>query len=112
MAWKKGGELHLVSDNPAFDAKFIDVYLDTFGLDSMRYASDGCTYRPVQDKDSYIRGAMGYSFDREWVSDAEVIRQLELDLNMFANLVEHLPADDAQRIYLLYVAISARKRPV
>lgn len=68
--------LYLVSDNPTFDAGFINYYLDHFGLDSMQYGADGKSYRAVHDSDSYARGALHAPFTKPDVYDSDVAREL------------------------------------
>lgn len=88
--------VYLLCDNPAFDAKFIDYYLDLAGCDSMQYKADGKTYQSVHDSDSYARGYMKYKFDKPWMSD----RDLGVEI---PDLPTHYPENDAERIYNVHL---------
>jgi hypothetical protein len=94
----KFAQVYLVSDNPTFDAGFINYYLDHALLDSMQYKADGRTYRSVHDSDSYARGYMKYGFDRPWVSDKDLGVPLP-------DIPAHYPENDAERIYRAHVGL-------
>lgn len=94
----KFDDVYLVSDNPTFDAGFINYYLDQAGLDSMQYKADGRTYRSVHDSDSYARGFMKYGFDRPWISDKDLGVPLP-------DAPAHYPENDAERVYRAHVGL-------
>lgn len=96
-------DVYLLSDNPTFDAGFINHYLDQAGLDSMQYKADGKTYRSVHDSDSYARGVMGYGFDRPWVSDKDLGVPLP-------DIPAHYPENDAERIYRVHTGLVNLKK--
>ena len=91
-------DVYLLSDNPTFDAGFINHYLDLAGLDSMQYKADGRSYRSVHDSDSYSRGFMQYGFDRPWVSDKDLGVPLP-------DIPAHYPENDAERIYRVHTGL-------
>lgn len=90
--------VYLLCDNPAFDAKYIDYYLDLYGLDSMQYKADGKTYRSVHDSDSYARGYLKYKFDRPWISNSDMGVEVP-------EIEAHYPENDAERIYRIHLSL-------
>jgi hypothetical protein len=104
--WEKDADLYLLTDNPAFDASFINYYLDSAGQASMQYAEDRKTYaHAVHDSDSFVRGALRYHWTEQWVSDDEAMRQLAIVAPGTSELVPHMPEDDAERIFRNHVRI-------
>lgn len=99
-------EIYLICDNPAFDAKVIDYYLDEFGHDSMQYKADGIGYRPVHDLDSYGQGTLGLGFDNDWLSDERHLGFLK-DVRIPEDQ-KHCPEKDALDICLVYEALVFR----
>lgn len=97
--------VYLLSDNPAFDAKFIDYYLDLYGHRGMQYDStDDKVYRSIHDSDSYTRGRMGFGFEQQWVDDAK------LPGIVLPEITAHFPDDDAEKIYKVHVQVTAMKK--
>lgn len=98
--------IYLICDNPAFDAKMIDFYLDEFGFDSMQYKADGREYRAVHDLDSYGQGMLGLGFENDWLSDERHLGFLK-DIRV-PEQQKHYPEKDALDICLVYEALVAR----
>ena len=101
---EKECKIYLVSDNPTFDAGFINYYLDHYGFSSVQYGADGKSYRLVHDSDNYARGVMGATWNLTWPDDADVAKALNIDLPPFTG-TKHMPADDAEHIYRMHLAV-------
>lgn len=100
--WETSGSVYLLSDNPNFDAKFIDHYLDVYSLLPIQYHHDGRTYRPVHDSESYCRGLVkSVDFKNQWCDDRQGCESLGLNLPIFVGS-KHLPADDAEHIFKIH----------
>lgn len=99
------GPLYIVADNPAFDFGFINFYLDNHGLQSLNYTRE-MQYRKVHDADSYARGRMRMGFDNQWMSNADLIKFLGIDLDPEAH--DHMPENDAELIYRLHYHASTK----
>jgi 3' exoribonuclease, RNase T-like len=97
--------LYILSDNPTFDAGFINYYLDHFGLDSMQYGSNGKSYRIIHDSDSYACGAVHAPLSYNWPSDDEIALMLGFKSPDKSHLMTHNPTDDASKIYLQFIAV-------
>jgi hypothetical protein len=101
---KKQQSLYLLSDNPTFDAGFINYYLDIYGYDSMQIGSDGKTFRVVHDSKSYARGALGSSFDEQRLRNGDVFERLGVP-RIGSGGVAHMPDDDAYWIYTDHLVV-------
>lgn len=99
--WETTHDIYLLCDNPTFDAKFIDCYLDQFEYMSMQFGKNGKDYRLVHDSDSYSRGAIGASFTNQWISDDNVCKQLDITNPSFRG-TKHMPEDDAEHIFQIH----------
>ena len=100
--------LYLASDNPTFDAGFINYYLDYFMYDSIQYGSDGKSYRLVHDTDSYARGVIHAPFTKQWIMDEEVIKELDITTKTYPTGPAHYPDNDAEKIYWMHCAVVKR----
>lgn len=105
--WEKLGDLYLLSDNPTFDAGFINYYLDHFNFDSMQYKSDGRGYRLVHCSDTYACGAIRAPLSYNWPSDSDVQKLIGFHVDT-SDLVPHNPVDDATKIFRQFVALVGR----
>lgn len=95
------GGLYLLCDNPAFDAAYIDYYLDKFQLSPMQYDVNG-NYRLVHDSDEYARGYL--KTKDQWISSDKVMK--DLDLKPFhVDGVPHMPDYDAEKILKFHLAL-------
>lgn len=97
--------MYLLTDNPAFDAKFIDYYLELFGHRGMQYdTTDDSVYRCIHDSDSYTRGRLGFNCEQQWVDDKEIPGIV------LPQITAHLPEDDAEKIYKVHLQVVAMAR--
>ena len=97
-----GRQAVILTDNPGFDAAMVNYYLHREHLPDLNHGCD-CQYRPIFDTDSYARGAMGKNYDNIWTDDSEVVKRFGLDVKLEA--VDHLPENDAERIYRMHVGL-------
>jgi hypothetical protein len=97
--------LYLLSDNPTFDAGFINAYLDLYDLDSMQYEQNGTTYRLVHDADEYARGVNGSNFNDQWAT-------LCTCLGISRSGERHSPVDDARDIFRTHVAVVRQRQKI
>jgi len=92
-------EIFLLSDNPAFDAKCIDYYLDAAGMFSMQCWADGTGHRKVHDSKSYIRGGMSLGFTGpQRITTKEIYKNMQKEPPEFQG-TQHMPEDDAYSIF-------------
>jgi translation elongation factor P/translation initiation factor 5A len=77
--WDSAAEVYLVCDNPAFDATFINYYLDMANLPQILYRRDSTngklSYRSVHDADLYGRGYFKQGIDQVWFSNADAAKE-------------------------------------
>jgi hypothetical protein len=97
-------EIYLLSDNPTFDAGFINFYLDAYGLDSMQYGQNGTAYRMIHDSDEYARGVLRMKPTSQWVDNTALCNTLCIVRPEFQG-ERHSPVNDARDIYKTHVAV-------
>lgn len=99
-------DLRILTDNPSFDIAFINAYFEQYftrlPLNYRHGKRDD--YRPVFDTDSFNRAAIAQPHDSAWTSDANVMERLGIDPASIC-AADHLPENDAKRIYQLHVAV-------
>lgn len=96
---QKSYEIYIVSDNPTFDAKFLDYYLDYFGYKQLQYDSnDPSIYRLVHDSDSYARGKVSALPNDQWCDNKQVADKLSFTWTGPIG-TNHMPEDDAESIF-------------
>lgn len=99
--WDDLSELRIITDNPAFDVKFIDIAMNRYlNRRPLHYKHDKY-YRPIYDTDSYARGVLGLQLDEEWTSDDQVMRELGFSVE---SIHDHMPEHDAEYIYRMHIA--------
>jgi hypothetical protein len=97
---------YILSDNPTFDAGYINYYLDYYGFDSMQFKSDGKSYRVVHDSDSYACGAVHAPISYTWPSDKDIQKLIGFTVeNKELELIPHNPVHDAMKIYFQFIAL-------
>lgn len=106
--WDSAADVYLVCDNPAFDATFINYYLDMANLPKLLYkgySQNGkLEYRSVHDADSYGRGYFKQGIDEVWFSNADAAKEWGAS----AEGHDHMPENDAEVIYRLHRAALER----
>jgi DNA polymerase III epsilon subunit-like protein len=94
--------LRIITDNPSFDVAFINYYLAKYtNKDSINYRYEK-EYRPIIDTDSYSRGLLKKTYITEWVSDSDMMKQLNITVDAKTT---HLPDEDATYIYKFHTKL-------